>query len=427
MLDIRHVRHASDEVAAALERRGLAEAQGQINAVAERDAERRTALHKVNELKALRNRVSKEIGEARQRGEGAEEIIAQMRQVGEKIGALDAQVAEADSWIEEQLLAIPNLPDGRVPTGGEEANEIVRTWGDPAELPFPARTHWELGETTGLLDLAAGARVSGSGFPVLRGPGAALQRGLINWMIGLHTSDHGYTELRVPYLVSAEAMIGTGQLPKFAEESYVTSKDGLWLIPTAEVPVTNLHRDEILDGDTLPRKYVTYSPCFRREAGAAGRDTRGILRVHQFDKVELVRFERQEASGAALEELTGEACRILEELKLPYRVVRLATADLGFSAAMTYDLEVWVPGVQKWLEVSSCSTFTDYQARRANIRFRPRQGASTEFVHTLNGSGLALPRLMIALLESYQRADGSVQLPELLGPFLGFTEIPTTA
>ena len=392
-------------------------------AVAERDRERRKALGRVNELKALRNRVSREIGEAKRQGGDAAAEIARMREVGTEIAELDRVVAVADAWIAEQLAVVPNLPDSRVPVGGEEANRIVRGRGTPPDFGFEARPHWELGESLGILDLPAGVRVSGSGFFVLRGRGAALQRGLINWMIGLHTTDHGYTELRVPYLVREETMTGTGQLPKFADESYVTRRDGLWLIPTAEVPVTNVHRDEILRGATLPRKYVAYSPCFRREAGAAGKDTRGMLRVHQFDKVELVRFERPESSAEALEELTGEAARILDLLGLKYRVVLLAAGDLGFSAALTYDLEVWAPGVGKWLEVSSCSTFTDYQARRANIRYRRAQGAGTQFVHTLNGSALALPRLMIALLETGQREDGSVRLPAVLGPVLGFSEI----
>ena len=388
---------------------------------------RRRALARGNELKQLRNQVSKEIGEARRRGGNAEEQIAVMREVRESISELDATVAEADAWLAETLASVPNLPDQRVPAGGVEANRIMRVWGTRAELPFAPRPHWELGESLGILDLAGGSRVSGSGFFVLRGRGAALQRGLINWMIGLHTTQHGYSELRVPYLVNSDAMTGTGQLPKFAEESYVTQRDGLWLIPTAEVPVTNLHRGQILPHGALPIKYVAYSPCFRREAGAAGKDTRGMLRVHQFDKVELVRFERPECSAAALEELTGEAARVLELLGLPYRVVMLAAGDLGFSASLTYDLEVWAPGVGKWLEVSSCSTFTDFQARRARVRFRPEQGAGTEFVHTLNGSGLALPRLMVALLETCQREDGSVLLPEVLGPVLGFTELAPEA
>ena len=392
-------------------------------AVAERDRERREALGRVNDLKALRNRVSREIGETRRRGGDAAAEIARMGEVGTEIGELDGVVAAADAWIAERLAVIPNLPDSRVPAGGEGRNRIVRSRGAPPAFRFEPRPHWELGESLGILDLSAGVRVSGAGFFVLRGRGAELQRGLINWMIGLHTADHGYTELRVPYLVREETMTDTGQLPKFADQSYVTRRDGLWLIPTAEVPVTNVHRGEILRGASLPLKYVAYSPCFRREAGAAGRDTRGMLRVHQFDKVELVRFERPEAGAQALEELTGEAARVLELLGLTYRVVLLAAGDLGFAAALTYDLEVWAPGVGKWLEVSSCSTFTDYQARRANIRFRMTQGAGTRFVHTLNGSALALPRLMVALLETGQQEDGSVRLPAVLGRVLGFSEI----
>ncbi len=423
MLDIKAFRHDPEGLAATLAKRGLNDAAELVDAVRRQDASRREALAKGNELKQLRNRVSKEIGEAKRRGGDADEQIAVMREVRASIAELDAAVAEADASISEAIANLPNLPDPRVPEGGVEANQIVRAWGSPTEAPFPLRPHWELGESLDILDLAGGSRVSGSGFFVLRGRGAALQRGLINWMIGLHTQEHGYSELRVPYLVHEDAMTGTGQLPKFAEESYVTRRDGLWLIPTAEVPVTNLHREQILRSDSLPIKYVAYSPCFRREAGAAGKDTRGMLRVHQFDKVELVRFERPEDSAEALEELTGEAGRVLEMLGLHYRVVVLAAGDLGFSASLTYDLEVWAPGVGQWLEVSSCSSFTDFQARRARIRFRREQGAGTEFVHTLNGSGLALPRLMVALLESGQREDGSVGLPEVLWPFLGFTEI----
>ena len=423
MLDLGLVRRDPGRVVAGLERRGLPDARRTIDAVLERDRARREALGRVNELRALRNRVSKEIGAVRREGGDASERIAAMREVGAEIANLEAVVAAAEAWLEDALPTIPNLPDARVPDGGVEANRIVRQWGEPPELSFAPRPHWELGESLGILDLAAAARVAGSGFTVLRGRGAALQRGLINWMIELHAAEHGYAEVRVPYLVNAGAMTGTGQLPKFAEDSYVTQPDGLWLIPTAEVPVTNLHRGEILPGDALPLKYVAYSPCFRREAGAAGRDTRGMLRVHQFDKVELVRFERPEAGAAALEELTAEAARILEVIGLHYRVVVLATGDLGFSSSLTYDLEVWAPGVGKWLEVSSCSNFRDFQARRARIRHRARLGAATEFVHTLNGSGLALPRLMVALLETYQREDGSVQLPEVLAPALGFTTI----
>lgn len=427
MLDLKVFRRDPDGLSVTLGKRGLTGARALVAAVLERDSARRHALARANRLKALRNRVSKEIGRAKRIGGSADEQIERMRDMRKRIADLDAMVAEADAWIAETLASVPNLPDQRVPEGGVEANRIMREWGSPKDFSFAPRPHWELGESLGILDLAGGSRVSGSGFFVLRGRGAALQRGLINWMIDLHTGEHGYSELRVPYLVNEDAMTGTGQLPKFSEESYVTRCDGLWLVPTAEVPVTNLHRGQILPGDALPLKYVAYSPCFRREAGAAGKDTRGMLRVHQFDKVELVRFERPECSSAALEQLTGEAAKVLELLGLPYRVVVLAAGDLGFSASLTYDLEVWAPGVGQWLEVSSCSTFTDFQARRARMRFRRAQGAGTEFVHTLNGSGLALPRVMVALLETCQREDGSVLLPAVLARVLGFTEIKPEA
>lgn len=423
MLDIGRVRRDAAGVSEALARRKLSGAPERIEALRARDSERREALSRANVLRAERNRVSKEIGAVKRRGEDAEAEIARMKEVGDRIQALDAVVAAADEWVAAELAGIPNLPDPRVPEGDDSANRVVREWGTPRPAPGPGRPHWEIGESLGILDLKRGAKMSGSGFPVLRGKGAALQRGLVDWMIRLHAEEHRYTEVRVPYLVNEDAMTGTGQLPKFADESYATRRDGLWLIPTAEVPVTNLHRNEILAGRSLPRKYVAYSPCFRREAGAAGKDTRGLLRVHQFDKVELVRFESPEESGAALDELVGEAARTLELLGLPHRVVLLASGDLGFSASMTYDLEVWAPGVERWLEVSSCSTFTDFQARRAKIRFRPSPGAGAEFLHTLNGSALALPRVVAALLETGQQDDGSVQLPEVLESVLGFTEI----
>jgi seryl-tRNA synthetase len=298
--------------------------------------------------------------------------------------------------------------------------------GAPPEFDFEPKPHWDLGSTLGLLDLERGSKISGSGFPVLTGLGARLQRCLIDFMLDIHTQDfneelgwHGYTELRVPYLVTRDTLSGTGQLPKFAEESYQTERDDLWLIPTAEVPITNLHRDEVLSVEDLPVRYVAYSPCFRREAGAAGADTRGLLRVHQFDKVELVRYETPERSRDALEELTAESESILDRLGLHYRVLKLASGDLGFSAEMTYDIEVWAPGVGQWLEVSSCSTCGDFQARRANLRYRPSGGEKLRFVHTLNGSALALPRLMVALIENYQQADGTVRVPEALQERLG--------
>ena len=423
MLDLRLFRNEPDTVKAALARRGLADGDALVDDVLRLDAERREAIQEADDKKAQRNEVSKEIGEKKRRGEPAEEMILEMREVGERIAELDEVVADRESRIDDILMGTPNLPLEDVPLGGEEANEIVREWGDLPELAFEPKAHWDLGEALGVMDLPRAAKVSGSGFPVLRNRGARYQRALIDFMLDLHVGEHGYEELRVPYLVTRETMTGTGQLPKFAEESYETVRDGLWLIPTAEVPVTNLHRDELLTPEDLPLLYTAYTPCFRREAGAAGKDTRGLLRVHQFDKVELVRYERPEDSREALEALTAEAEKVLQLLGLPYRVVRLASADLGFSSALTYDLEVWACGVGQWLEVSSCSTFTDFQARRANLRYRPSPGHKPVHIHTLNGSALALPRLMVALLENYQQEDGSVLIPEVVQPYVGLERL----
>jgi len=423
MLDIRFLRSDPDSVKVALAKRGGSEFGSAVDDLLAADEERRGALARVEELKARRNEVSREIGELKRQGVDAEDRIVEMRSVGDRIGELDAVVAGSEGRIRQLLLDLPNLPLQEVPAGGEEANVVVREWGRKPSFSFQPRPHWELGESLGILDIARGAKISGSGFPVLRGRGARLQRGLINFMLDIHTREHGYQELRVPYLVTEETMTGTGQLPKFADESYLSDRDGLWLIPTAEVPITNLYRDEMLHGADLPLRLTAYSPCFRREAGAAGKDTRGLLRVHQFDKVELVRYVAPEDSRGALDELTGEAESVLQRLGLAYRVVLLAAGDLGFSGAMTYDLEVWAPGVEKWLEVSSCSVFTDYQARRANLRFRRAPGEKPEFVHTLNGSALALPRLMVALLESYQDEGGGVDLPEPLHSYLGFSRL----
>ncbi|MCJ7629969.1 MAG: serine--tRNA ligase [Gemmatimonadales bacterium] len=423
MLSLQAIRHDPDSAKAALAKRGEHGHSAAVDQILAVDQRRREAIAQVEELKARRNDVSKEIGELKRRGDDAEEPILKMRAVGARIGELDALVSGADQKVRELLLNLPNLPHPEVPPGGEEDNILVREWGEKASFSFQPRPHWELGESLGILDLPRGAKVSGSGFPVLRGKGARLQRGLIDYMLDLHTKEHGYEELRVPYMVTEETMMGTGQLPKFAEESYLSERDGLWLVPTAEVPVTNLYRDELLSGADLPMRFAAYSPCFRREAGAAGKDTRGLLRVHQFDKVELVRYETPQRSRLALEELTAEAERVLQRLGLAYRVVLLAAGDLGFSSAMTYDLEVWAPGVEKWLEVSSCSVFTDYQARRANLRFRPAPGEKPEFLHTLNGSALALPRLMVALLEVYQEEGGGVRLPEPLHSYVGFSRL----
>jgi len=420
MLDIRRIRQEADEVRARLAVRGKREeTDGAVDRVLALDEERRTLVGEGDHLKARRNAVSQEVGKRKRTGESADDLLEEVRAVNDRIREVDARLREVEEEIERILLNTPNTPLPDVPEGGEEANAVVRTWGEPRTLGFTPRPHWEIAAELGMLDLPAGARVSGSGFPVYRGVGARLQRALINWMLDLHTREHGYTEIEPPFLVNRASMTGTGQLPKFEEDAYRIDGDDLFLIPTAEVPVTNLHRDELLGPDRLPIAYTAYSPCFRREAGAAGKDTRGLLRLHQFDKVELVRFERPERSEAALEELTGHAERVLQLLGLPYRVLLLAGGDLGFSSAKTYDLEVWAPGVEKWLEVSSCSVFTDFQARRAGIRFRPEAGAKPEFVHTLNGSGVALPRTVIAILENGQREDGSVEVPEVLRPYVG--------
>lgn len=422
MLDLKGVRQDPDEVRARLAVRGAEqETRETLERIGTLDEERRSLIGEGDALKARRNATSQEVAERKRRGEAADDIIAETRAAGDRIREIDARLRELEAEIGDLLLRTPNLPHPSVPPGGEESNRVVRECGVIPELAFTPRPHWEIGAELGLMDLATGAKVAGSGFPAFRGPGARLQRALINWMLDLHSGEHGYTEVSPPFLVHRESMTGTGQFPKFIEEgdAYELERDGLYLIPTAEVPVTNFHRDELLEADRLPIAYVAYSPCFRREAGAAGKDTRGLLRLHQFDKVELVRFERPENSEEALEQLTGHAERVLQLLGLPYRVVLLAGGDLGFSSAKTYDLEVWAPGVGKWLEVSSCSTFTDYQARRASIRYRPEPGAKPEFVHTLNGSGLALPRTIIALIENGQQADGSVLVPEVLRPYLG--------
>jgi seryl-tRNA synthetase len=420
MLDLRRIREAPDEVRAELSRRARPE---EIDATLDRlltlDEERRSLIGEGDSLKARRNTASREIGERKRRGEDTAALMTEMGQVGDRIREIDQNVREIESEVEALLLRIPNTPHDSVPEGGEEANQVVRSWGEPRRLDFEPRPHWELGADLGILDLPTGAKVTGSGFPAFRGLGARLQRALVSWMLDLHTREHGYTEVAPPFLVSRSTITGTGQLPKFEEDLYSVAGDDLFLIPTAEVPVTNFHREEILGPERLPIAYTAYSPCFRREAGSAGKDTRGLLRLHQFEKVELVRFEHPESSYDALERMLGHAERVLQLLELPYRVVLLATGDTSFASAKTYDLEVWAPGVDRWLEVSSCSNCTDFQARRAGIRFRPSEGAKPEFVHTLNGSGVALPRTVVALIENGQQEDGSVMLPEVLHPYLG--------
>ena len=424
MLDIQQIRHDPEGVRARLAARGNpAETDAAVERLGALDTERRQIVAEVDALKGRRNQVSREVGERKRRGESADDIVAEMRAVGDRISELDARVRAVEEERDSILLRIPNMTDEAVPAGGEESNQVVRGWGEPKKLAFAARPHWELAAELGMLDLAAGAKVSGSGFPVYKGIGARLQRALINFMLDLHTTEHGYTEVEPPFLVSRDAMTGTGQLPKFEDDAYRIESDDVFLIPTAEVPVTNLHRDELLSAEQLPIAYTAYSPCFRREAGSAGKDTRGLLRLHQFDKVEMVRFEKPEASAEALERMVTQSERVLQLLELPYRILLLASGDTGFASSRTYDLEVWSPGVERWLEVSSCSNCRDFQARRAGIRFRPEAGAKPEFVHTLNGSGVALPRTVIALIENGQQEDGSVVVPEALRRYLGTDRI----
>ena len=422
MISIELIRRDPDQVRRALAARGEADPLAQLLEI---DAQRRAALTEGGDLRAQRNRVSKEVGQARRLGqEPAQEVVQEMRQVGEKITALELQDQALEEQINEILLGLPNLPLDGVPKGeGEEDNMVTRSWGEVPTLDFTPVPHWELGETLGLIDFQRGVKVAGSRFFTMSGKGAKLNRALISWMLDLHVTEHGYSEVTLPLMVKKESMLGSGNLPKFADNLYHDDEDDLWLIPTAEVPITNLHRDEILSASQLPLKYVAHTPCFRREKAAAGRDTRGIKRVHQFDKVEMYQLVAPENSEVELEKLVDNAEDVCRKLELPYRVLQLCTGDLGFASAMTYDIEVWAAGCQEWLEVSSCSNCTDFQARRTNLRYRP-QDSRPQLVHTLNGSGLALPRVIIAILENYQQPDGSVVIPEVLRPYTGFDVIP---
>ncbi len=425
MLDPRSFRDA--EAFAALRGRLAARGAGaDLDALLERlrglAERRRAAVGEADVLKGELNARSREVGEKKRRGEDAGELLAGLGELSARAEAAGAAAAAADAAFEEALAYVPNVPADDVPPGDATHNVVVRTWGEPVEPQPWHQPHWDVGNALGLMQLERGAALAGSGFPLLVGMGARLERALIAFMLDLHTREHGYTEVSPPFLVNRETMTGTGQLPKFEDDLYRTTDD-LFLVPTAEVPVTNLHRGEVLQAEDLPKKYVAYTPCFRREAGAHGADTRGLTRVHQFDKVELVRLERPEASAAAHEELTRHAEAVLQRLGLAYRVVRIAAGDMGFANHRQYDLEVWAPGVRKWLEVSSCSTYVDFQARRMNTRFRPARNAKPEFVHTLNGSALALPRTMIALLETGQQADGTVCLPAVLASAVGVDRI----
>ena len=417
MLDMKFVRENPELVVEAVKRRN---GNLDLTEFLELDKKRREITVQVETLKSERNSASQEIGKLKKAGQDATEQMAAVRALGDKIAEDDKELKAIEARLKEILLTIPNIPADDVPVGADDsANPVVRTWGEPGKFDFEPKAHWDIGEGLNIIDFERGVKVSGTRYIFYRGLGARLERAVISFFLDLHTEKHGYTEMFPPFIVNGASMQGTGQLPKFAEDMFKLENGDMYLIPTAEVPVTNYHRDEILNVAELPIKYTAYSGCFRAEAGAAGRDTRGLIRMHQFNKVELVKFTKPEESWAELEKLTIDAEEVLQLLGLPYRVVRLCTGDLGFSSATTYDLEVWLPAANCYREISSCSNFLDFQARRANIRFRRDAKAKPEFVHTLNGSGVAVGRTVAAILENYQQADGSVIVPEVLRKYMG--------
>ncbi|MGA1529806.1 MAG: serine--tRNA ligase [Kiritimatiellia bacterium] len=419
MLDIKYLRDRTDE---ARERLAGKKAGELLDPLLELDRERRALLTEVEQLKNQRNVVSKQIGIRKKAGEDIADIQAEMRQVGDRISEADQTIREIEERFQDQLLRLPNLPHASTPPGDDASHNVeVKRVGEPRTFNFEPKPHWEIGEKLGFFDFERGAKIAGAGFPLFTGPGARLERALINYMLDLHTTRHGYREVAPPVLVNAASMTGTGQLPKMKDDMYYIGADELYLAPTAEVPVTNIYRNEILPGP-LPVYLAAYTPCFRREAGAAGRETRGLIRVHQFDKVELVKFVEPESSYDELEKLLDNAETVLRELGLSYRVLQLCAGDMSFAAAKCYDIELWAPGHNGWLEVSSCSNFEDFQARRANIRYKDAEG-KPRFVHTLNGSGVALARLVVAILENYQQEDGSVVLPPAIVPYMGGVEV----
>ena len=413
MLDIKLIRENPELVRQALEKRG---GTFVLDNILEIDELYRSLLRQTEELRAKHNETSKQLGQSTEK---PPQLIAEMRELGEQISTLQQQTREAKADLDSMLLDLPNMPHPTVPLGGGVSdNMVVRTCGKPRELSFEPLPHWELGEKLDIIDFQRGVKLSGTRFYVLKGLGAALQRALISFMLDVQANEHGYKEIYPPCMVKRDCMVGSGNLPKFGDNLYHDEEDDFWFIPTAEVPLTNLHRDEILSADSLPLSYVAYTPCFRREKMAAGTDTRGVKRGHQFDKVELYKVTDPESSDEALEKLVADAEDICRRLDIAYRVVQLCTGDLGFAACKTYDIEMWAPGCAEWLEVSSCSNCGDFQARRSNIRYRPEPGAKPQLVHTLNGSGLALPRVLIAVLENYQQADGTVLIPEALAPYM---------
>jgi seryl-tRNA synthetase len=419
MLDLKFVRDNIGKVELALQRRGLTIS---LEEFVSKDVERRRALAEIDELRHRRNTLSEEVGTKKKAGLHAEAqpLMDQVKDINLKIKQWEAEAEKHDPWVKDFLLTLPNLPDHSVPLGtSAEDNPVVKTWGEPPRFTFEPKSHWDLGEALGILDFERAAKITGARFALLKGAGALMERALINFMLDLHTRRHGYTEVWPPFMTNRASMTGTGQLPKFADDLFKLEGCDYFLVPTAEVPVTNIHREEILQEEDLPLCYTAYTPCFRSEAGSYGKDVRGLIRQHQFDKVELVKFTTPETSYQELEILLQNAEEVLQELGLPYRVVVLCTGDMGFAAAKTYDIEVWLPGQGLFREISSCSNFTDYQARRAEIRFKRKGAKGTELVHTLNGSGLAVGRTMVAILENYQQADGSVIIPEKLRPYMG--------
>jgi len=420
MLDIRLIRERTDFVKSELAKVGF-EATA-IDALLASDVRRRGLIQEVESLRAKRAEVSRTIG--KQDPSARAQLVVDMRAVGDRIASLEQELAAAETAVERQMLEVPNLPDASVPVGRDDRdNTVLRSEGEPRQFDFSPRPHWDIAPELDILDFDRGVKIAGSRFYILKAAGARLQRALITWMLDLHTRQHGYTEIYPPYLVKKECLYGAGQLPKFADNIYYDSEDDLWMIGTAEVPVTNLHRDEILEASALPLSYVAYTACFRREKMSAGRDVRGIKRGHQFDKVEMYKIVAPADSNAALEQIVSDAEDVARGLGIPHRVISICTGDLGFVAAKKYDIELWAPGCNEWLEVSSCSNCTDFQARRTNIRYRPAPRGKPEFVHTLNGSGLALPRVLIAVLENYQQADGSVVIPEVLRPYMGMDRL----
>ena len=426
MLDLKRIRTNPEEIKDAMRIRGEAFDLSLIDKVVELDEQRRKLLTEVEAMKSKRNSDTQEIAKLKKKNEDASALVAQMKELGDKIKQFDVKTIEIDSEIETLMYTIPNIPNPTVPVGDTDNDNVeIRKWGTPRVFDFEAKAHWDVGVNLGILDFEAARKVTGSRFTFYKALGARLERACINFMLDLHTDKHGYTEVFAPFMVHRRSMVGTGQLPKFEEDAFKVANTDYFLIPTAEVPVTNMYRDDVLEGDKLPIKHVAYTACFRAEAGSAGRDTRGLIRQHQFNKVELVKFVKPEDSYDELEKLVLDAEEVLQILGIPYRVVKICTGDLGFTAAMKYDLEVWMPSYNKYVEISSCSNFEDFQARRINIKYKPSSKDKPQFIHTLNGSGVAIGRTVAAILENFQENDGSVKIPQALVRYMGGTDIIT--